>query len=351
MSQVTEDNFHSLFWRYVTTTYNQQIYNYHNACPYDLDFDDEKLIHIQVMTWYMFERKDEYGKTIVDEFVDMFVDDQRLRAKILQAKNLFYDDFIIQRSADEHGIIQARSKTSNKVFQIEARDNYENFAKWVEFSGFIYPWHDDGTHQMTGIITMDYQLHNKLAALSPATIEKKLQDEMESEVVTIKSRLPTLLKRMPANWINGISVTLDIVNADVKKAKIKAIINKLTSEGSLTDIISGLPEDEKVAFQFVLKKGGFVKYADFCRRTESDDTVRLWDKKHSSIVTNLRRLGLIIVGKMMMNNRRYKVAIIPADIVHTVHTTKAIQNILKTINVEKYTPNTFRIVPNHDGVM
>ena len=39
-----------------------------------------------------------------------------------------------------------------------------------------------------------------------------------------------------------------------------------------------------------------------------------WEEESDSVVGSLRRLGLLMVGKKRINNREYKVAVIPIDV-------------------------------------
>ena len=314
--------------------YSRQIDESYDVCPYDLDFDNEEFVYKQVCTWFMFERKDRYGQTVVDEFVDKFVRNQHLRAKILQTKKLIYDKFHILDSIDTNGIIRARAESSRKVFRIKIMSGGSAYVKGAIISGRIYPWYADGTYRTNGIIKLavpNSVIYDRLK-FDPKKWEKAHQEEIESVSVTTKSLSHTLLKKLPADWINAICNTLGIHDVYLKKDKIEAIAKKLTSKDHLKDIIAGLSKNEKNALEFILKKNGIIKHAELCRQIGPDDTPLYWDKKSSSTISNLRRHGLLIVGKMLINNRRYKVAIIPVDIFYTIHATTEIQNILKSGN-------------------
>ncbi len=342
-----------LLWEYTDQMYGHQIEESYDICPYDLDFADEEFVYKQVCTWFMFERKDRYGQTVVDEFVDKFVSNQYLRAKILQTKNLTYDTFYIEKSIDADGIIQARSESNGKVFRIKIMSGGSIYVKGKILSGRIYPWDEDGTYRANGILKITNPHDEILDKLDfdPREWEKIYQEEIESVAVTVKSMSHTLLNKLPAVWIYDICDALGIHNVHLKKDKIFAISKKLTSKDELNRVIDGLPKKEKSALEFILKKSGVVKHAELCRQIGPDDTKLYWDGKSLSTIANLRRRGLLIVGKMLINNTRYKVAIIPVDIFYTIHTTKEIQNILKSGNAEKVPPNKFKIIQNSNRVM
>ena len=83
---------------YVNTLYRDVIPHYYDKCPYDMDLDDDDQRYAQTATWFLYERKNHAGKTILDEFVDKFVDDKKLGTKILQMKNPIHDTFLIEKT-------------------------------------------------------------------------------------------------------------------------------------------------------------------------------------------------------------------------------------------------------------
>ena len=310
-----------LLWEYTEHMYGRQIAESYDACPYDLDFDNEEFVYKQVCTWFMFERKDRYGQTVADEFVDKFVSNPHLRAKFLQTKKLIHDTFYILDSIDANNIVQAKSESTGKLFRIKVMSGGRLYVKGTIILGRIHPWYEDGTYRTAGILRIavpNSTIYDTLR-FDLKKWEKIHQEEMESVAVTTKSMSHTLLKKLPADWINGICDALGIHGAHLKKDKVEAIAKKLTSKDHLRDIIAGLSKNEKSALGFILKKNGVVKHAELSKRVGPDDTPLYWDKKSSSAISNLRRHGLLIVGKMLINNRRYKVAIIPADIFYVIH--------------------------------
>ena len=64
----------------------------------------------------------------------------------------------------------------------------------------------------------------------------------------------------------------------------------------------------------IKEKGGIVKYREIVKKY-SDDTNLAWEKEPpNSPIGLLRRHGLIIVGRMLIDNRFYKVILIPNEI-------------------------------------
>lgn len=322
--RITEENFLDLFGQYIGWKYGPTILDFYSACPYDLDFDDEELVYKQVMTWFAYERKNAFGRTLVDEFVDEFVYDERLGSKILQMKSLVHDTFLIQRSADARNIILVTAESSGRTFEVEVMGNSPDvYKEGRAFTGRIHPWHEDGTYRMTGItkiLISDEELFGRHGIITPEMtmlhkkILQELQERAESITVSTKPKAITLLRKLPIEWVDGICDSLNVDMWCLKKEKVMRIASALTSRNFLKQIVAGLSEDERIALRFVLKKGGSAKYSDLCRRVGRDDTEWSWVEKSASTVGRLRRHGLLVVGKKRIMTRTYKVAAIPADV-------------------------------------
>ena len=64
----------------------------------------------------------------------------------------------------------------------------------------------------------------------------------------------------------------------------------------------------------IKERGGVVKYKEIVKKY-TDDTNLSWEKNPpNSPIGLLRRHGLVIVGRMLINNRFYKVILIPKEI-------------------------------------
>lgn len=304
-------------WKYGPT-----LINFYNECPYDLDLDNDELAYKQVLTWFAYDRKNAFGKTIIDEFVNKFVDDKKLRSKILQMKNLTYDTFFIQRSADARNMIRVVAESSGKIFEVEIMGNNPDVYKEGRiFTGRIHPWHEDGTYRVTGItkiLVSDEDLFRQHDThdvdLIFQKMERQFQEKAESITISTTPKAATLLRQLPIEWVDRICDSLYLDMWCVKKEKIKMIVSILTSKNLLEQVVAGLSEDERIALRFVLKKGGSVKHADLCRRVGRDDTQWSWSEKSFSTVGRLRRHGLLVVGKKRIMTKTYKVAAIPADV-------------------------------------
>ena len=100
-----------------------------------------------------------------------------------------------------------------------------------------------------------------------------------------------------------------------KKEKVKRIVQVLVNSQRLNDLVNNtLPKDSQQALLFIKERGGVVKYKEIVKKYV-DDTNLSWEKDPpNSPIGLLRRHGLVIVGKMLINNKFYKVILIPKEI-------------------------------------
>ena len=317
---ITEENFLEMIGDYARWRYGDTVWDYYDECPYDLDLVNDDLVYKQILTWLSYEKMDSSGNTLVDEFVEKFVDDKKLKRKILQIKNLTYDAFTIRRAADVNKRMVAMAESDGRMFEIEIIGNQpESYTKDSVFIGRIYPWHSDGTYRITGITTiLPKDMLNKYnitgAGISNEIIQKSKRDLQSIKSITIPDTPTTkaLFKKLPAEWVDEICDSLHIGKRATMNDKIKRITSVLTSADSLTHIISDLAEDERATLKYVLKEDGCVMYEDLCAKKEICDIKLSRDEK--SVTNDLMQYGLLVVGNKKINNRTCKVAVIPTDI-------------------------------------
>jgi hypothetical protein len=99
-----------------------------------------------------------------------------------------------------------------------------------------------------------------------------------------------------------------------KKEKVKRIVKVLVNSQRLNDLINTFPKDSQKVLVLIKEKGGVVKYREIVKKY-SDDMNLDWEKEPpNSHIGLLRRHGLIIIGRMLIDNRFYKVILIPNEI-------------------------------------
>ena len=289
-----------------------------------MDLGDEDLRYKQALTWFAFDRKNDADKTLLDEFIEMFVSDPTLASKARRLKDITHDTFTIEREADAEGIIVASAESSGKRYNIMIPRDQDQLLKGRRFDGRIQQSFKDGIHLTAGVLVVYIQdsPFEPSGMMKLASIMKKINEELLQKIESIpikpSSRAAPLLKHLPIMWINGICDSLNISAKHYKAEKIQAIVHALTTADSLYRIVSELTDAEYAILQFILKKGGIVKTYELDRKFGRDDTGGSWMQKPTSATGKLRRRGLLIVGNMVIKTKTYKVAAIPADVAKTL---------------------------------
>ena len=126
-----------------------------------------------------------------------------------------------------------------------------------------------------------------------------------------------MLKKLSGKWSNWIFNSLGIKkNASTKNAKIHAIACVLTNTKSLGRVMCMLTDEERRVLYLVVAKGGRMRYGTLCKSAGDDDTPKTWHGSTTVVtpVGRLRSYGLLVVGRVRVSSRNYKMAVIPADI-------------------------------------
>lgn len=325
-TKVTDENAHTELWNYTNAKYGARLMDYFSACTLNLDTNNPEFIYKQILTWLIYYKRDPDGRSVIDEFVEQCVDEPDLKTKILRAKDATYEEYIIKRAPDANKIMLVEPKQGGGVLAVEIMGTDQDmYMEGRSFTGTVHPWHENGTHRITGISTIlrsDEEMFEKYKFITPGMTDKifdimqqDYQKDAESITIAPGSKARTLLVKLPVEWVDGICSALGVGKSRRKRERVKEIASVLTSEDFLKDLVSKLSEDEKIALRLVLhSKDSSVRYANLCRRVGQDDTTWNWDEKPQSVVGGLRRFGLLIVGRKRIDAKDYKVAAVPADV-------------------------------------
>ena len=154
LEDMTEQEFRQEFFEYVDSEYGRLIRSLYKVCPYIMDFDGEDLRYKQAFTWFSFDRKNDAGRTLLDEFIDKFVADPVLESKARRLKEITHDTFMVERDADAKGTIVASARSSGRMYRIAILNNPDQFLKGRHFDGRICPSFKDGIYSTMGILVM-----------------------------------------------------------------------------------------------------------------------------------------------------------------------------------------------------
>lgn len=323
---VTEDNFMQILADYTEWKYKDEIKNSIDECTWDLEFESDEFIYKQLLTWFIFERiNPATGKTILDEFIDFISKDSNNRllvGKLLGMRKIISDTFkIIDRRKDN--IIILKGQSNQKKYMVKViPEHIEKYTPGRFVMAKIFPWED--YYRLAGITKIKVYDNNRnfpKGIITPEMVEqiqdyfeKKYVKDAESIIISKRSTLQGILNKFPYLWIDGISTSLLLNKKGKKKEKVKRIVKVLVNSQRLNDLINTFPKDSQKVLLLIKEKGGIVKYREIVKKY-SDDTNLDWEKEPpNSPIGLLRRYGLIIVGRMLIDNRFYKVILIPNEI-------------------------------------
>lgn len=318
---VTEENCIETFFDYAAEKYERLAYGFRERCPYRVKGLNNEFAYKQVMSWFLTEvRIPGTGKTALEEFVERLVRERNpeLAEKMLRMGKVIRGRLLILGRKD--GILTVRDENTSITYRVMASsENVDQYIPGRRVVGRIYPWGE--YYKFAGIITIemsDEELAKYHGFITPEFVTKWYDKEIlkrgEEIVLTLDHRLSVILNNMPSELINGICTYLKISKRGRKGMKVKRIVSVLNSE-HIEGVLDSLNEESLEALHMVINnEGGFTKYGKLNRRFE-DDTSIFWEKNPPRSPLGLLRLhGLLVVGRMYMQGRFYRVALIPADI-------------------------------------
>jgi hypothetical protein len=321
---VTKDNFLQSLVDYTEWKYSDEIKNSIDECTWDLEFDSDEFVYKQLLFWFIFERiNPATGKTILDEFIEFISTDPNNRVligKLLSMREIISDTFkIIDRKKDNMIILKGLSNQKKYMVKI-IPEQIEQYTPGRLVMAKIFPW--ENYYRFAGItkikVDHDYKKNFPKGIITPEMVEqiqdyfeKKHVKDAESIIISRRSTLSGMLNKFPYWWIDGISASLLLNKKGKKKEKVKRIVKSQC----LNDLINNtLTKESQQALFSIKERGGIVKYKEIIMKY-TDDTNLTWEKDPpNSPIGLLRRHGLVIVGRMLINNRFYKVILIPKEI-------------------------------------
>lgn len=211
---------------------------------------------------------------------------------------------------------------TNEIYKVKLRTASPVSPNLV-ITGRIHPFGDH--YRFAGV----FWLSTSPLILDPGVLVSASENaelkRIESILLRRSSSLQSILNKYPYHWIDWMCKHYGL-NERLKKEKIRSIENKIVND--LPQIVSKLPEKSKEVLAFCSKQGGVVKYGQL--KDRDDDMEFFWKEgKPVSTIGMLRRLGLVVVGKMVFGDRYYKVAFIPIEIREGLKSVLSLQTSLK----------------------
>ena len=285
--------------------------NFYDEFPYKVSSDVPGDLYLNnFVAWLVYEKAiPDTGKTIVEEFVDEHHDmDEELRQNLLQTMNVVSSRFVI--TLRKRLNLKLKDMDSKKVYNVVLDTDDPHLSTNSLVTGRIHPF--GGVFRFLGLLKVqpNAPVIWDVDVVMEQYKEGQIKDA-EGMVISPKSRLTAMLNKYPAHWIDGICNELGLSSKGKKNIKVKEIAS--TVKSNLASIVKSIPKKSREALKLILDDGGFVKYG---KLKGYDDEITYWwlDEPPTSTIGILRLNALLAVGKMPMQGRMYRVALIPADI-------------------------------------
>lgn len=150
--------------------------------------------------------------------------------------------------------------------------------------------------------------------------------EEENKAICVNLSLATALSKLPSKWLDAACQANRLVlqgeRRQSRRAKVTALVARLTSEDELRRCVAELPPRARSALRRVMDNGGWMRLADLTRDFGSmDGDGWFWDEEPpTSCLGELRRRALLFIGRTSRakdgkpGKRMFKVAVVPKDI-------------------------------------
>ena len=246
------------------------------------------------------------GMTIAEEFAENTPElSPEMKVNVLHMKNIIRSKFIV--ISKKGSLLKIRDVKSGGVYDVKVLTENPISPNSV-INGRIHQFGD--RYRFAGV----FQTSTSPLILDPDVLFSGYENDKLKKIETIPLRrvssLKSILNKYPAHWIDWMCMHYDL-EGGLKKDKVRRIDDKIIND--LLPIILKLPEKSKEALAFCVEQGGVVKYGKL--KNYDDDMDFFWKEENPvSTIGMLRQKGLMVVGKMVFGDRRFKVAFIPVEI-------------------------------------
>jgi len=302
----------------------QAIYDYAHERYYDIlqelieehidDFPEKDwelepgLWHKNLMSFIMFEVElPGRNMTIAEEFASTSKEiTGELREKIMQMRNMIRSRFEVISILDENHYEVMEPKTGSE-YKISSKFPIE-YEKGDTITGKIHPFGD--TYQFQGIY-----FHTRKTPFPFLDFDDfmALYDEKEMEALEDINLNPDrsfswIMNKYPIHVVDRMCKRYRIKERR-KKEKIASLEDRI--EKKIPDIIKGSSVEMREVLKTLIEKGGYAKMGSL--KGYEDDTRYLQEGENETPLGILRERGILFIGKMKVDGRRYRSAFIPVE--------------------------------------
>lgn len=306
-------------YNYCSQKYSQKemarlLHSSEDEFPYHIEGIDQHTFIRNFMDWLVLEKIiPGTGKRMTESYVDDHPElDADTKQKILNTKNVIASKFVVIAKDGLH--VKLKDMKSSSYYNVVQVSNNPQIQPNTIIIGRLFPYGE--TYRFAGAMVLQHTPMIIDPDIMMHAYNKKEIERAESIILSSSTKLTAVLNKYPFQWVDGICNSLSINNKITKNIKAKMIAHKLENE--LSSIINSLSEKSKKAFKLVMNSGGFVKINEL---KNYDSEIDFWwnERPPTSTIGVLRLKGLIVVGKLSINNKMHKIALIPKDVQETLN--------------------------------
>lgn len=308
---IDEENVNQAIYDYADEKYGEQLHElflqYYDEFPEkDWELPNETWSN-NFLAWLFFEKVlPKTGLTIAEEFAENTPElSPEMKENVLQMKNIIRSKFIV--ISKKGSFLKIKDQKRGDVYNIKLLTESPVSPNSV-INGRIHPFSDH--YRFAGV----FQMSISPLILDPGVLFGAYENDQLKKIESIPLRrvssLKSILNKYPAHWIDRMCMDYGLTER-LKKDKVRLIEAKIIND--LPQIVLKLPKKSKEALAFCIEQGCIVKYG---RLKKYDDDMDFFWKEGNPVSTIglLRQKGLMVVGKMVFGDRRFKVAFIPVEI-------------------------------------
>lgn len=147
-------------------------------------------------------------------------------------------------------------------------------------------------------------------------IANAMREELEERPISLNATLAASLKQIPVQWLNAATEICCLPPAKRRPEREKALATILKDPGRVKAQLHTERPEVAACLGYLLESGGWCKLQALTKRFGAlDEDGFFWDEHPPvSPLGRLRLLGLVFVGRAVIDRRRYKVAVVPTDL-------------------------------------
>jgi hypothetical protein len=248
------------------------------------------------------------GMTMAEDYAINAKDiDDETRASIKNMRHMIRSRFVVISVLGKHRILIKDTKTHQK-YTLVLLPGIHPLQPNMIIDGRIHPFGDH--YRLTGF----YHIRTTPFIMDPEIFMEAYQrsevGDLEALEIKPGSSFSSIMSKYPSHWIDNMC-KIHSVKERLKKDKIKGIERRIIE--NMPSIWEGLSPKSKEVIRICLENGGFVKVGKL--RDYADDTTYFWsgNKEETTPLGDLRRKGLLIIGKMRIGSRNFTIAFIPKE--------------------------------------